>query len=176
MDYFPNADACCWFAECVFGRLRASHPGLEFLIVGRDPARAVRRLERIPGVVVTGEVPDVRPYLAGARSMVAPLRIARGVQNKVLEALAMGKRVHASPAVASTFGEHLPEGIAVCHSEAEYIREYAVAASLPSCDPTIRRAARLRFSWDLSLKELTQELESGSRTSEPDTSPVGDHK
>jgi glycosyltransferase involved in cell wall biosynthesis len=158
MDYFPNVDACCWFAESVFGELRSRRPGLEFLIVGRNPNRAVRRLGRLPGILVTGGVPDVRPYLAGARSMVAPLRIARGVQNKVLEALAMGKQVHASAAVASTFGEVLPHGVVVCRTSADYVRELCSGTESPSWDQKIRQQASARFSWEKNLLPLIEEL------------------
>jgi polysaccharide biosynthesis protein PslH len=156
MNYFPNVDACRWFAESVFGELRVQYPALEFLIVGRDPAREVRQLANIGGVRVTGSVPDVRPYLASALAMVAPLRIARGVQNKVLEALAMGKRVLASPEVASTFGESLPEGITVCKTGADYAR-----ALLGPWDPQpqIRESARTRFCWERNLLPLIQEME-----------------
>jgi polysaccharide biosynthesis protein PslH len=173
MDYFPNVDACCWFAEAVFGQLRRRHPGLEFFVVGRNPGRAVRRLAKIPGVVVTGAVQDVRPYLAYARSIIAPLRIARGVQNKVLEALAMGRPVLASHSVASTFGEILPEGVTVCPSEAEYVQEFEHTADSPSWDPAIRRTAQSRFSWDLSLKQLTRALASCSHAGESDRCQVG---
>ena len=89
MDYFANVDGVTWFARSVFPRLRQRFPKLEFLIVGRSPAPAVRALGEIPGVVVTGAVGDVRPFLERAWAFVAPLRIAQGVQNKVLEAMAM---------------------------------------------------------------------------------------
>jgi sugar transferase (PEP-CTERM/EpsH1 system associated) len=159
MDYFPNVDACCWFAESVFGELRSRRPGVEFVIVGRNPSREVRQLTRIPGVVVTGAVPDVRPYLAGALSMVAPLRIARGVQNKVLEALAMGKRVYGSPAVASTFGEILPEGVVVCPTSADYVQALSNAPETPAqWDQGIRQQAKARFSWEKNLLPLVEGL------------------
>jgi polysaccharide biosynthesis protein PslH len=156
MSYFPNVDACRWFAKSAFGELRAQYPALEFLIVGRDPAPAVRQLASIRGVRVTGPVPDVRPYLASALAMVAPLRIARGVQNKVLEALAMGKHVLASPEVASTFGQSVPQGIAVCKTAGDYAR--AVPASFDP-QPQIRESARTRFCWERNLLPLIQEME-----------------
>jgi polysaccharide biosynthesis protein PslH len=160
MSYFPNVDGCRWFAKSVFGELRAQFPALEFLIVGRDPVPTVRQLASIPGVRVIGPVPDVRPYLASALAMVAPLRIARGVQNKVLEALAMGKRVLASPEVASTFGESLPEGITVCKTGADYA--CALPGALPGSrdpQPQIRESARTRFCWERNLLPLIQEME-----------------
>jgi sugar transferase (PEP-CTERM/EpsH1 system associated) len=90
MDYFPNADAVSWFAEDVFPLVRPRIPGVEFRIVGRRPTRSVRALARQPGVTVTGGVADVRPHLADAALAVAPFRITRGVQSKVLEAMASG--------------------------------------------------------------------------------------
>ena len=98
MDYRPNVEAVCWFAANVWPALRRGMPDLRFRIVGRDPARQVRRLARLPGITVVGPVPDVRPYLSSARVAVAPLQMARGVQNKVLEAMAMARPVVASPA------------------------------------------------------------------------------
>ncbi|MDP1605282.1 MAG: TIGR03087 family PEP-CTERM/XrtA system glycosyltransferase [Rhodocyclaceae bacterium] len=82
-DYWPNVDAVVWFAGEVLPRLRARHPAVRFYIVGRSPDPAVQALAS-EGIVVTGTVDDVRPYLAHAAVVVAPLRIARGIQNKVL--------------------------------------------------------------------------------------------
>src|SRR5262245_36599900 len=89
MDYYPNIEAACWFARHVHPRLQKLEPSVGFVIVGRNPSPAVLRLGGIPGVTVTGTVPDVRPYLAGALAVIAPFHIARGMQNKVLEALMM---------------------------------------------------------------------------------------
>jgi sugar transferase (PEP-CTERM/EpsH1 system associated) len=89
MDYFANVDGMVHFSRNLFPRLRQRFPDLELLIVGRSPAPAVRALDELPGVHVTGAVGDVRPFLARAWAFVAPLRIAQGVQNKVLEAMAM---------------------------------------------------------------------------------------
>jgi sugar transferase (PEP-CTERM/EpsH1 system associated) len=100
MDYWPNVDAVRWFAQEIFPAVLANHPHARFYIVGSRPTTAVQELAQLPGVVVTGAVADVRPYLAHAQLAVAPLRIARGLQNKVLEAMAMGKVVIASPQAA----------------------------------------------------------------------------
>jgi sugar transferase (PEP-CTERM/EpsH1 system associated) len=100
MDYWPNIDAVAHFAEAMMPRIRAAVPGASFWIVGSNPARTVTDLAARPGIVVTGRVPDVRPYIAHAAAVVAPLRIARGIQNKVLEAMAMAKTVIASPQAA----------------------------------------------------------------------------
>jgi sugar transferase (PEP-CTERM/EpsH1 system associated) len=97
MDYWPNVQGVTWFVAEILPILRRRRPDFEFFIVGLNPARAVRDLARKPGVTVTGRVEDVRPYLGHADVVVAPLRVARGVQNKVLEAMAMARPVVATP-------------------------------------------------------------------------------
>lgn len=98
MDYWANIDAVSWFAEEVFPIVRSRYPSARFHIVGARPTQAVKNLASTSGVCVTGPVADVRPYLAHAELAVAPLRVARGLQNKVLEALAMARPVVATPA------------------------------------------------------------------------------
>jgi sugar transferase (PEP-CTERM/EpsH1 system associated) len=96
MDYLPNIDAVIWFAKNVWPALLAAHPGIEFRIIGRNPAPSVKALAG-SGIRVTGNVPDVRECLKDVPIVIAPMRLGRGLQNKVLEALAMGKAVIASP-------------------------------------------------------------------------------
>ncbi len=91
MDYPPNIDAVSWFAEAILPLIRARAPGAQFHIVGSSPSPEVQALAEMPGVFVTGRVADVRPYLAYASAGVAPMRIARGIQNKVLESMAMAR-------------------------------------------------------------------------------------
>jgi sugar transferase (PEP-CTERM/EpsH1 system associated) len=110
MDYLPNADAALYFAERIFPRVREAAPAARFVIVGKKPTSAVRRLADRPGVVVTGTVADVRPYLRQAAVAVAPLRIARGVQNKVLEAMATGV-----PVVATSVAHRGLDAVPGCH-------------------------------------------------------------
>lgn len=93
MDYWPNVDAAIWFAETMLPAIRAVIPAATFHVVGGNPTAVVIRLADRPGVTVTGRVPDIRPYLTHAGVVVAPLRVARGIQNKVLEGMAMGKVV-----------------------------------------------------------------------------------
>jgi sugar transferase (PEP-CTERM/EpsH1 system associated) len=97
MDYFPNVKGVLWFCREVLPRVRQQVPGATFTICGSRPTPAVLELGNLPGVRVTGRVPDVRPYLARASACVVPLHIARGIQNKLLEAMAM-----ALPTVATT--------------------------------------------------------------------------
>jgi sugar transferase (PEP-CTERM/EpsH1 system associated) len=97
LDYRPNIDGVCWFCRDVWPEIYRRRPGARLLLVGRQPVPAVRRLTAVAGVELVGQVPDVRPYLSRAGLILVPLRLARGVQNKVLEALAMGKATVASP-------------------------------------------------------------------------------
>ncbi len=97
MDYWANVDAVVWFVEKVMPELRTKKKGMVFYIVGSKPSSQVRDLHAHDDVVVTGRVDDMRPYIQYADVIVAPLRIARGIQNKVLEAMAMGKPIVASP-------------------------------------------------------------------------------
>jgi polysaccharide biosynthesis protein PslH len=90
MDYFPNVDAVRYFCRDIFPVVLGRAPKARFYIVGRNPTRRVKELGRQENVVVTGEVADVRPYLAQATVSVAPFRLARGIQNKILESMAMG--------------------------------------------------------------------------------------
>ncbi len=92
MDYWPNVDAVRYFCREVLPALQ-QRGAVSFCIVGSKPGKEVQSLAQLPGVTVTGRVPDVRPYLAHAAAVIAPMRVARGVQNKVLEGLAMDKPV-----------------------------------------------------------------------------------
>jgi glycosyltransferase involved in cell wall biosynthesis len=162
MDYYPNAQAVVQFCAETLPLLRARRPGLRFFIVGADPSRAVRRLARLPGVVVTGAVPDVRPFVQRAVATVVPLRIARGTQNKILESLAMGVPVVASPLAAAGVnagpGEHL--------LTAERPEDYCAAILRLIDDPPLReryaRAGRERMlthhDWRASLDGLRDQL------------------
>ena len=100
MDYYPNIDGVLFFVKEIFPLIRKAVPHAEFRIVGSNPSRMVRNLSKIKGVSVTGHVPDVRPYLMDAALAVAPLRIARGTQNKILQFLAMRVPVVTTPQAA----------------------------------------------------------------------------
>jgi len=167
MDYYPNADAVCWFAETVFPELRKRDPKLEFFIVGRNPTREVVELGKMPNITVTGGVPDPRPYLADALAFVAPLRIARGIQMKVLEATAMSKWTLASPDVCKCFGDDVPRGIIPCATAADYAD--ALSRDLTVVDPEIREQGRRRFSWETNIQVFLNEAENAMRR---DSSPA----
>jgi sugar transferase (PEP-CTERM/EpsH1 system associated) len=156
MDYWPNVDAVCWLARTVLPKLRVAKPEIRFYVVGMNPRRAVRRLAG-DGVVVTGRVLDVRPYLRHARVAVAPLRVARGLQNKVLEAMAMGRPVVATE--GATVGLSLKDAveIEVARSTADFVR-----AVLKLMDPAhgeaMGAAARQRvlvdYDWGVNLEPI----------------------
>jgi sugar transferase (PEP-CTERM/EpsH1 system associated) len=118
LDYRANIDGVTWFCREVWPQVHRRFPRSTFVLVGRRPAASVRRLARLPGIELIGEVPDVRPYLHDATVVVVPLRIARGIQNKVLEAMAAGKAVIASPQAL--------EGLEVVPEEHAYQAESAV--------------------------------------------------
>jgi sugar transferase (PEP-CTERM/EpsH1 system associated) len=96
MDYFANEDGVIWFCRNILEKIRKQFPGVQFYIVGMRPTKAVRNLANIAGVTVTGYSNDIREYYWKADICVVPLRIARGLQNKVLEAMATGNAVVAT--------------------------------------------------------------------------------
>ena len=155
MDYRANVDAVVWFCQEIWPGIRRHLPNATFAIVGARPAAEVSALTRHAGVIVTGTVPDVRPWLRYAGVMVAPLRIARGVQNKVLEAMAMGLPVVGTRAAF--------EGIAVSPSPALRIADdaaqFAVAArALIACDragaDALRTQVAREHDWGTHLARL----------------------
>jgi sugar transferase (PEP-CTERM/EpsH1 system associated) len=93
MQYWPNIDAMLWFAQSIFPKVLNARSDAKLCIVGAHPPQAITRLDAQPGIVVAGSVPDIRPWLASADVVLAPMRIACGVQNKILEAMAMQKAV-----------------------------------------------------------------------------------
>ena len=96
MDYHANVDGILWFCDSVFPRIRKKMPGTRLIIAGSNPAPVILRLGEQKDIVVTGFVPDMRLWYCRADVCIVPLRIARGVQNKVLEAMAMEKSVVAT--------------------------------------------------------------------------------
>ena len=162
MDYRPNVEAVDSFARETLPALRVRHPDACFAIVGRSPVPQVSALAQLPGVIVTGAVPDVRGWLAAADVVVAPLRIARGIQNKVLEAMAMARPVVASPQAAEGIdaqnGVHFliaadpadeVEKISGLLADAEWARRLGIAA---------RSRVEQRYRWSETLQALPEML------------------
>ena len=164
MDYWANVDAVTWFANEVLPGVRREVPEASFWIVGSRPTESVKRLASLPGVRVTGTVPDVRPFLAHAAVAVAPLRIARGIQNKVLEAMAMARPVVASPQAMD--GLDLPaDASPVTVDEApDWVRQVAArAATSPIVAATaLRDAVVSRYAWDSKVQRISDLMETGA--------------
>jgi sugar transferase (PEP-CTERM/EpsH1 system associated) len=126
LDYWPNVDGLHWFCREIWPHVRSKHPGATFAIVGRNPCAQINRLKSADGVEVFPSVADVRPYLAEASIAVAPLRVARGIQNKVLEAMASGRAMIASrealEGLSVVAGEHVIEANSPQQWTAEILR------------------------------------------------------
>lgn len=157
MDYWANVDAVVWFAKEVFPALHKNRPSLQFHIVGARPAAEVLKLMEIDGITVAGGVADMRPYLQHARIAIAPLRIARGIQNKVLEAMAMGKPVVAS--VPALEGMRRKPGLDIW--QAGGIEGWRETLNALLADPALalvsernRAFVETEYSWNRSYRTL----------------------
>jgi len=157
MDYWANADAVSWFADEVMPRLRTQRADLRFYIVGSKPTEAVLALGRRPAIVVTGRVSDVRPFLQHAALAVAPLRVARGIQNKVLEALAMERLVVCTPAAAEGL-EPAPWMSGVVHEDADGFAGAVLARLGENVNSAGRDYVRRHYSWDSHLVNVDRLL------------------
>lgn len=160
MDYWANIDAVTWFADKVFPRIKQKLPATHFYIVGTNPGDEVQNLEG-DAISVTGAVPDIRPYIAHADIVVAPLRIARGIQNKVLEAMAMAKVVVTTPQAY--------EGIEIFESfignvceDPEEMAKYCVSVLGKDIERLDGNANRefvvANYNWDSGLELLSKSL------------------
>ncbi|MCH7526373.1 MAG: TIGR03087 family PEP-CTERM/XrtA system glycosyltransferase [Planctomycetes bacterium] len=165
MDYLPNVDAVCWFAAEVFPKIRQREPGTVFQIVGRAPTRQVRALSHRDGVEVIGPVEDVRPYLEGFAVSVAPLRIAQGLQNKVLEAMAAARPVVltslAAKGIDAVDGQHFvvaDSAAAIAEAVTDNLLHRQRAAALGAA---ARALVKKRYSWAHEMAKLESILLNG---------------
>jgi sugar transferase (PEP-CTERM/EpsH1 system associated) len=148
MDYRANIDAVRWFVTEVWPQVRVQAPTARFYIVGARPTSEVRALRRAD-VVVTGRVEDVRPYLQHAAAVVAPIRIARGIQNKVMEGMAMGRVVLTTPmgaeGIEATAGQHL----LVAEDPADFAARtvQVLLGAHAAIGPAARRLVREHYTW-----------------------------
>lgn len=158
MDYRPNIEAVDSFARHTLPAIRTVRPDARFAIVGRNPTKAVQALADLPGVIVSGAVPDVRGWLAAADVVVAPLRIARGVQNKVLEAMAMARPVVASPDAAQGIDAIDGTHLLVAANPAEEAAKIVALLADPGRAACMGAAARARmeerYRWSATLAGL----------------------
>jgi len=167
MDYWANVDAVVWFAREVLPRVREVIPSAQFWIVGGRPTADVRALAALPGVHVTGGVPDVRPYVAHAQAVVAPLRIARGVQNKVLEAMAMAKPVLATRAAMDGI-EPNPAFDALVADSVDDLAARTVAllheGDVGGLGTLGRHWVEAHYNWERNLASLARWLQPGQES------------
>ncbi len=161
MDYPPNADAVIWFANDILPLIRRALPDARFHIVGHNPTEEVRRLGRLDGVNVTGRVADVRPYVVHATASVAPLRIARGIQNKVLEAMALARPVVVTSGALEGIEAEPGTDIVLADSAGDFATACIDLANGPN-GSRIGRAARARvvqtYDWSARLSQYDRFL------------------
>lgn len=152
MDYAPNVDGVCWFAEHCWPALRGRFPDARFLVVGSRPTPRVQALAELPGITVTGRVPETPPWFDRAAVAVAPLRLARGVQNKVLEAMSMALPVVSSPQAAQGLGAAPPGTLEIADGAEATIRAVAGLFADPARARAVGAAAaawvRARWRWE----------------------------
>lgn len=169
MDYRPNVEAVTWFAEAVLPHIRAAHPDADFVIVGRNPTDAVTALARRDGVKVTGEVADVRPWLDAAACVVAPLKIARGIQNKVLEAMAMARPVVASGPAAEGIDHDgtILSGDTVAEVTDAVNGLLSDAPGAAAMGRNARERVKARYGWSARLAPLDALIRSDAKDASP---------
>lgn len=162
MNYYPNIDGIQYFVKEILPEIRRVLPNVELRVVGAHPPPAIRRLNKIPGIVVTGQVKDVRPFLRDAHVSIAPLRIARGTQNKILESMAMGIPVVstqiASKGIQATAGKHL----LVAESSREFTQKVLEVLQNPDLRQTLSKMGRQQVleahAWAQSMEILDKVL------------------
>jgi sugar transferase (PEP-CTERM/EpsH1 system associated) len=163
MDYLPNIDAVRWFVSDMLPQLCQRWPQLRFYIVGRSPSPEVLALSNA-NVIVTGTVPDVRPFLQYAAVVVAPLRIARGIQNKILEAMAMARPVIASTECATAIDAIFGQELLSATKPLDFIAEIETLLQDTKRSAGMGLAARQRvlahYSWEAHLSRMDQYLPS----------------
>jgi sugar transferase (PEP-CTERM/EpsH1 system associated) len=158
MDYYPNQQAMMFFCNDVLPLIQARRPGTRLTIVGAEPSAEIKSLARKTGVTVTGTVPDVRDYVRGSALSVAPLAIARGTQNKILESMAMGVPVicskNAAGGVDAVPGQHL----LIAENPDQYVDSIVRVLEDPDQRSALSVAARQRVlsnhSWSASMNKL----------------------
>jgi sugar transferase (PEP-CTERM/EpsH1 system associated) len=162
MDYWPNIDAVTHFARTIFPTVRRRLPDARFFIVGSNPTPEVLALASGRDIVVTGRVPDVRPYVAHGSAIVAPLRIARGVQNKVLEGMAMAKPVVGSPEALNGIAAKIGTDVLRAATPEEFA-DAIFRVIMTEAGPAIGAKARQRvlsdYAWSTSLDKLDAAVE-----------------
>jgi len=156
MDYWANADAALWFINNVFMLIQNELPNVKFYIVGSKPTVEVMKLNAQDNITVTGFVDDVRPYILYSDIVVAPLQIARGVQNKVLEAMALEKNIVATTAAIE--GIELITGYtpAIADEPNDFARACIEGLNSQHKNISIARDCVLEnYNWEKNLNKLS---------------------
>ncbi len=159
MNYFPNSDAAIYFCNEIFPSIRESHPNAQFYIVGNHPSDQVKRLEAQDGVVVTGYVPDVRPYFQKASVFVAPLRAGSGIQTKNLEAMAMGVPVVTTSVGAMGLEADIGKELLVADTPADFAKQVVHLLNNEHSRETLAQTARTRVETNYSWEAIGERLE-----------------
>jgi sugar transferase (PEP-CTERM/EpsH1 system associated) len=176
MDYRPNIEGVEWFARQILPLVRRNHPKAEFWIVGSYPSARVTKLAQSSAVRVTGRVADVRPYLAHAACVVAPLHIARGLQNKVLEAMAMARPVVATPAACEGLSAKAGQDLLLAETADAFAGAVSlvIAAGLQDLGHQARLCVESGYNWSRNLKVLDELFQStNDRADMPEAAPCG---
>jgi glycosyltransferase involved in cell wall biosynthesis len=159
MDFRPNVDAVTWFCAEVWPLVRRSRPEARFAIVGRDPAPRVRELAALPGVTVTGAVDDVRPWVAMAGVVVAPLRVGGGTRLKVLEAMAMAKALVATTMAVEGLDLDVGHEVALADAPGEMARRILALQGDPAARAAMGAAARRRAEFQYRWEQVGWKME-----------------
>lgn len=162
MDYLPNEDAVLWFVEAMWPQIRQMYPAATFYIAGMNPSKRIQQLAKQPGVLVTGYVEDILPYYHQADIFVGPFRLARGVQNKILQAMACGLPIVTTPlgaeGIACEDGQHLLLASDPAQFVAAITRLLAEPALRQQLSATALHLIQQHYSWQGVLAPLAASL------------------
>ncbi|MHB9081291.1 MAG: TIGR03087 family PEP-CTERM/XrtA system glycosyltransferase [Pirellulaceae bacterium] len=183
LDYDANVDGATWFCREVWPRVLERFPHAVFQLVGSRPNAQAQRLGKLPGVKLIGEVPDVRPYLHNATVVAVPLRVARGIQNKVLEALAAGKPVVGSPQALDGINATPDVDLLRAATPEQWVQSISELFSEPDRRDHLSRSGRAfverDYHWSAQLAQLVQlpgltscQFSANSYQHTPPTTPI----
>jgi len=158
MDYWANVDAVVWFVHDVLHRIQSKIPNVDFYIVGSNPSPEVIKLKEHTNVYITGRVDDVRPYINHATLVVAPMRIARGVQNKVLEAMAFNKPIVATSAALEGIESCADFTVKATNNEEEFATACISTIENKANNIRYRNCVVKNYDWQRNLDRLSSSL------------------
>lgn len=155
MDYWPNVEGVQWFVNEIYPDVRRAVPDVRLFVVGGRPGRSLRRLDGSDGITVTGFVDDIRAYIAAADVCIVPLRIARGIQNKLLEAMAMSKGVVSTPQAAEGVNAVPGRDLVVAGESGEFAAATIELLNDPhraaALGASARRFVEKHYDWERNL-------------------------